>query len=111
MVKVSGIYRWFEGASFMREYYTTEHMRITRELLIPLGLQRLESDVCLSQTPYKPGQIVAVSQAYFNNASDAINALKTTGAQLSADLHWYSNIAPEIALFNVEQHDTSNYAA
>jgi hypothetical protein len=74
-------------------------------MLIPLGLQRLESDTCLTQTPYKPGQIVAISQAYFNNTNDALNALKTAGTQLSADVHWYSNITPEISIFNVLQHD------
>jgi hypothetical protein len=73
--------------------------RITRELLI------LESDTCLTQTPYKPGQIVAISQAYFKNTNDALNALKTAGTQLSADVHWYSNITPEISIFNVLQHN------
>ena len=48
MVKVCGTYRWKDGARFDPVYYRTEHMRITRELLLPLGLQRLESDETLS---------------------------------------------------------------
>ena len=81
MVKIIGNYRWFDGASFDHRYYQQEHMRLTRELLQPLGLQRLESDHTLSATPLKAGQVVASSNAYFESLPAAQAALAQTVAQ------------------------------
>lgn len=101
MVKITGNYRWFDGASFDHSYYQREHMRITRELLLPLGLQRLESDHTLSATPLKAGQVVASSNAYFASLAEAQAALAKTGAQLVADVPNYTNIKPELHISEV----------
>lgn len=96
MVKVCGNYRWFEGARFDHAYYKSEHMRLTRELLRPLGLQRLESDETLSSQPPRPGVVVATSNAYFLSVSAAQTALNAAGAKLLADVLNYTDINPEI---------------
>ena len=41
MIKVTAVYRWREGATFNDDYYHSEHMRIARAALQPLGLVRL----------------------------------------------------------------------
>lgn len=101
MVKIIGNYRWFDGAKFDHSYYQKEHMRLTRELLLPLGLQRLESDQTLSGTPLKTGQVVASSNAYFESLPAAQAALAQTGAQLVADVSNYTNIRPELHICEV----------
>ena len=101
MVKIIGKYRWFDGAKFDHSYYQKEHMRLTRELLLPLGLQRLESDKTLSGTPLKTGQVVASSNAYFESLPAAQAALAQTGAQLVSDVSNYTNIRPELHICEV----------
>lgn len=104
MVKISGNYRWFEGARFDHAYYRAEHMRLTRELLRPLGLQRLESDSTLSAHPPAPGQIIATSNACFATLAAAQAALQQAGAALLADLPNYTNIRPDLHLSEVDSH-------
>lgn len=104
MVKVTGNYRWFNGAKFDHEYYKTEHMRLTRELLLPLGLQRLESDQTLSAEPSSPGQVIATSNAYFVSLPAAHAALAKAGAALLSDVQRYTNIQPELHVCAVTSH-------
>jgi uncharacterized protein (TIGR02118 family) len=104
MVKISGNYRWFEGAHFDHAYYQTEHMRLTRELLRPLGLLRLESDRTLSAQPPAAGQIIATSHACFATLAAAQAALQQAGAALLADLPNYTSIRPELHLSEVGSH-------
>lgn len=42
MIRVIGFYRWKDGATFNHEYYNSEHMRVTKQALLPHGLLRLE---------------------------------------------------------------------
>ena len=59
MIKVTAVYRWREGATFNHDYYHSEHMRIARAALQPLGLVRLEACLLLraqssSDSPRNP---------------------------------------------------------
>lgn len=101
MVKITGLYRWSDGANFDAAYYNSEHMRITKELLTPLGLTRLESDTALTGKEPKPGQVVAASNAYFPSLEQAQAALVKAGAALMGDVQNYSTIRPEIHLSTV----------
>lgn len=101
MVKITGNYRWLDGANFDHVYYKSEHMRLTRELLLPLGLQHLECDQTLSAGPLKVGHIVATSNAYFESLSAAQAALAQAGAPLLADVANYTNLKPELHLCEV----------
>lgn len=65
LAKVTGIYRWADGAHFGHDYYGTAHARLTTELLAPLGLLRFESDRTVGDGSPKPGEVVATSNAYF----------------------------------------------
>ncbi|QNP60123.1 EthD family reductase [Paenacidovorax monticola] len=104
MIKVTGIYRWREGATFDHAYYEHEHMRITREALAPLGLMRLESDRMLHARDPGPGQVVAISHAYFASLPEAQAAVRQAGATLMADVPRYTNLQPETHFSEVRTH-------
>src|SRR5690606_12238069 len=65
MIKVTALYRWREGATFNHDYYHGAHMRIARQVLGPLGLLRLESDRVLYPGDPRPGQVMALTNAFF----------------------------------------------
>ena len=104
MIKVTALYRWREGASFNHDYYHGEHMRIARAALQPLGLVRLESDRVLYPGEPRPGQVVALTNAFFNDLEQAQTAAKQTATVLMADVPNYTNIAPESYFANVQAH-------
>ena len=82
MIKVTAVYRWREGATFNHDYYHSEHMRIARAALQPLGLVRLESDRVLYPGEPRPGQVVALTNAFFSDLKQAQTAAKATMAEL-----------------------------
>ena len=104
MIKVTALYRWREGASFNHDYYHGEHMRIARAALQPLGLVRLESDRVLYPGEPRPGQVVALTNAFFNDLEQAQTAARHTATVLMADVPNYTNIAPESYFANVQAH-------
>lgn len=104
MVKITGNYRWVDGARFDHAYYQTEHMQLTRSLLQPLGLRRLESDQTVWPADPKPGQVIACSNAYFDSMAAAQAALAQVGAALMADVPRYTGLRPELHVCEVQQH-------
>jgi uncharacterized protein (TIGR02118 family) len=104
VIRVIGLYRWEEGAHFDHEYYHTEHMRITEEILAPHGLMHLESDRFVSAHPPRPGQIVAATNAYFPTLELAQAAMNAAGALLMADVPNYTNLKPQIHLSEVMRY-------
>jgi uncharacterized protein (TIGR02118 family) len=104
VIRVIGFYRWKEGAAFDHEYYCSTHMKLTRELLQPLGLIRLESDRYLSPKPPREGDVIAASNAYFETPEAAQAAMASAGAQLMSDVPKYTNLAPEIRMAVVTSH-------
>ncbi len=104
MIRVTGFYRWVEGARFDHAYFNSEHGRITREALSSLGLLRLESDQFLLPNTPHVGEIVATTNAYFPDLQTAQAALATAGSVLMADVPNYTNLTPEIRLSRVSPH-------
>ncbi|HEX5737603.1 MAG TPA: EthD family reductase [Hydrogenophaga sp.] len=104
LAKVTGIYRWTDGAHFDHGYYGTAHARLTTDLLSPLGLLRFESDRTVSEGSPKPGEVVATSNAYFSTIAEAHTALRKAGAALAADLANYTNIRPVLHVSEVLLH-------
>lgn len=95
MFKVTALYRWREGARFDHDYYHGEHMRIARAALQPFGLVRLESDRVLYPGAPRPGQVVALTNAFFSDLQQAQAAARHTAAALTADVPNYTDITPE----------------
>ena len=104
MIRVIGVYRWVEGASFNHDYYNSTHMQTTKELLSPFGLIKLESDRFVVGEPPRPGAIIAASHAYFPSLEVAKNAVASTGAALMADVPNYTDLKPELSFAMVENH-------
>jgi uncharacterized protein (TIGR02118 family) len=104
MIRVIGFYRWKEGATFDHDYYHSAHMKLTRELLQPLGLVRLESDRYLFPKPPRDGEVIAASNAYFESVEAAQTAMAAVGAQLMSDVPKYTNLTPEVRLADVSAH-------
>lgn len=105
LAKVTGIYRWSEGAHFDHDYYGSTHATLTTELLAPLGLLRFESERTVGSGEPKPGSVVATSNAYFATLGEAQAALTTAGAALGADLSNYTNIRPVLHISEVLVHE------
>ncbi|CAN7433073.1 EthD family reductase [Acidovorax sp. Leaf78] len=107
MIKITALYRWREGASFDHDYYHSEHMLIARAALQPLGLVRLESDRVLYPGEPRPGQVVALTNAFFSDLAQAQAAARQTAAELTADIPNYTNITPESYFAQMLQHEVS----
>ena len=104
MVRVLGIYRWKNGASFNHEYYNTTHMEITKNALLKFGLVRLESDSFHIDGEAKEGDLIAASNAYFDDIGSAMKAMSEAGDELLADLSNYTTLQPDIKLTKVSIH-------
>jgi len=104
MIKVTANYHWKDGARFDRDYYRTRHLALTRDLLTPLGLIRLESDLAIHRGGPLDGQIIAASQAYFPDLRTVIRVLKQAGPAIQADVANYTDILPETITSEVVQH-------
>ncbi len=104
MIKVTALYRWREGAHFNHDYYHADHMRIARAALQPHGLVRLESYRVLYPGEPRPGQVVALTNAFFSDLKQAQMAAKATMAELSADIPNYTNIEPESYFAQLQEH-------
>ncbi len=104
MIRVTGFYRWQEGASFDHEYYHKQHMELTREQLAPFGLLRLESDTFLNGKPIVVGEIIAASYAYFESVEKAQAAMAAAGPALLRDVPTYTTLKPELRLSVVTTH-------
>ncbi|MBV7544629.1 EthD family reductase [Acidovorax sp. sic0104] len=105
MIKITALYRWHEGATFDHDYYHGEHMRIARAALQPLGLVRLESDRVLYPAEPRPGQVVALTNAFFSDLKQAQAAARQTAEALTADVPNYTNIAPESYFAQLLSHE------
>lgn len=104
MIRVTKFYRWKPSASFNLEYYNKQHMQLTRDYLIPYGLERLESDHRLSSRSPSEGEIIAACHAYFRSFEEAQAAMTAAGPVLMQDSARYTNLQPEIRFSSVTAH-------
>jgi uncharacterized protein (TIGR02118 family) len=104
MIRVTKYYRWQASASFDRSYHDKQHMTLTRDYLIPYGLERLESDHRVSSRPPVEGEIIAACHAYFRSFEEAQAALRAAGPALMQDSARYTNLEPEIRFSQVKSH-------
>lgn len=104
LAKVTGIYRWSEGAHFDHDYYGSVHALLTTELLAPFGLLRFESDRTIGTNDPQSGTVVATSNAYFASIGEAQAALAKAGPALAADIANYTNIRPILHISEVSVH-------
>lgn len=111
MFKVTVLYRWRAGARFDHEYYHGAHMHIARQALQPLGLARLESDRPLYPGEPRPGQVVALTNAFFPTLEQAQAAARQSAPVLMADIPNYTDLEPESHLARVASHPVGTQQA
>ena len=104
MIRITGIYRWEDGAHFDHAYYASEHMQVTKEALLPHGLIRLESDRFLSQIAPAHGQIIAATNAYFPSLVIAQAAMSKAAQTLMDNVPKYTNLKPQMYVSEVTAH-------
>jgi uncharacterized protein (TIGR02118 family) len=104
MIKVTSLYRWFDGAIFNHEYYNTEHMRITRNALASFGPLRMESEQVVRPANPKSGQVIAGASTWFPSMAVAESALAAALPTIGADVVNYTNIKPELIVGTVVSH-------
>ena len=104
MIRITGMYRWEDGARFDHAYYASEHMRIAREALLPHGLVGLESDRFLMHGAPQPGQIIAATNAYFPTPEIAQAAMSRAAKTLMDNVPHYTNLTPLMHMSEVSTH-------
>jgi uncharacterized protein (TIGR02118 family) len=104
MIRVTGFYRWKAGAHFDHEYYRAKHMPFVRQLLVPLGLLRLESDQFLTDPQPRDGDIIAATYAYFDSVEVAQAAMAAAGQDLLKSVLNYSTLTPGLVMSVVTSH-------
>jgi uncharacterized protein (TIGR02118 family) len=109
VIKVTSLYRWFDGATFNHEYYNTEHMRITRSALVAFGPIRMESEKVARSTTVRlvPGQVIAGASTWFPSMAVTEAALAAALPTIGADLVNYTNIKPELFVSTVTAHQVA----
>lgn len=104
MIRVTGIYRWDDGAHFDHAYYSTEHMCVAKDALLPHGLVRLESDRFFSQDAPVKGQIIAATHAYFPTLEIAQAAMSMAAQTLMENVPKYTSLTPQMHISEVTTH-------
>ncbi len=85
---------------FDRDYYLGHHLELSRRLLTPRGLVRLEIDKGLgSLPPVSPPPYHAVGHIFFNIIDELLLTLEATAADFIADEHNYTHV-PSIVQIN-----------
>jgi uncharacterized protein (TIGR02118 family) len=105
MIRLSVMYPATPGSQFNWDYYLGTHLAMSRRLLTPRGLVRLEIDRGLgSFPPGAPPPYHAVGHLFFHTIADMQNALADTAADFIADERNYTTV-PSVVQINevVEQ--------
>ncbi|MDT9001963.1 EthD family reductase [Paucibacter sp. APW11] len=102
MICITGTYVWRDGARFDHQIYETEHLALTRELLGPLGLTRLEALRLIHPNGPREGEAIVVTQAQFETLDQARAALAQAGPQLAAHISRYTDLQPQLRLAEIK---------
>ena len=86
MIKLSVMYPATPGSRFNWDYYLGKHLELSRSLLSPRGLLRLEIDKGVGGfPPGAPPVYHAIGHLYFRTRAEMESALADTAAQFIAD--------------------------
>ena len=104
MVRVTVFFLWEEGAMFDHEYYSGEHMDLMKELLLPYGLVRFESDQFLMAEGPRPGDVITASYAYFELQANAERGMRMIGQEMLNDVPNFTSLLPQMKMSMVTSH-------
>jgi uncharacterized protein (TIGR02118 family) len=90
MVRLSVLYPATPGSHFDWSYYLGRHLELSRRLLKPRGLVRIEIDKGIAGLPPgAPPPYHAVGHLFFRTMAELESALTATAAEFIADEHNY----------------------
>jgi len=90
MVRLSVLYPAASGSTFDWNYYLGPHLVLTRQLLVPRGLVRIEVDRGIGAfPPGTPSYYHAIGHLYFETMQHLDTALAATAPELVADQRKY----------------------
>jgi len=102
MIRLSVMYPATPGSSFNWDHYLGRHLAMSRALLSPRGLVRIEIDRGVggfppgTQPPYH-----AIGHLFFPTLADLESALQATAAEFIADEPNYTNVRSVVQISEV----------
>ena len=95
MIRVSVLYPKSDNSHFDLDYYLTKHIPMTKELLTPTGIVRIEVDEGLAGfPPDQPATYHAIGYLVFEKIEDLQNGMAAQGAAILGDIPNYTNVQP-----------------
>lgn len=92
MVALTVMYPAAHGTTFDWNYYLAKHAELSRRLLTPLGLRRLEiARGAGGFPPGAPAPYHAIAHLYFDSAESLQSAMMSAAPELIADVPNYYN--------------------
>ena len=111
MIRASVLYPFVPGARFDLDYYLGKHVPLTRSLLEPSGLLRLEVDRGLSaEEPGSAPRFVCVAHLYFATPAAFQGAMREHGDALAADVPNFTDLDLEIQVSEIVFSTASSFA-
>jgi uncharacterized protein (TIGR02118 family) len=102
MIRLSVMYPATAGSKFDWDYYLDKHLALSRRLLTPRGLVRIEIDRGVgSFPPGTPPPYHAVGHLFFHTKDDLLSALAATAAEMIADVPHYTDVASVVQISEV----------
>ena len=93
MVCFTVLYPATAGSRFDWVYYLDKHLALSRRLLTPRGLVRIEIDRGLAAfPPGSPAPFHAIARLFFRTQAELEGALAATAADLIADVPKYTDV-------------------
>ena len=102
MIKVSVLYPNEEGKKFDFDYNLNKHIPMVRELLGPMGMQKVEAEKGVSSAdPNQPAPFVAITNLFFETTDQVHAAFSTHGREIMGDIKNYTDIQPTFQIGEV----------
>lgn len=101
MVRLSVMYPATPGSRFDWEYYLGRHLELSRRLLMPRGLVRMEIDRGVCGIPPAPPPYHAVGHLFFRTMAELESALQATAAEFIADERNYASVPGVVQISEV----------
>lgn len=99
MIRVTVLYPKSADSHFDLNYYLTKHIPMTKELLTPTGIVRIEVDEGLAGfPPDQPAMYHAVGYLIFEKVEDLQNGMAAHGAAILGDIPNYTNTQPIVQI-------------
>ncbi len=101
MIRLTAVYRSFEGSKFDFDYYVNTHMRLARERLADFGMGRIDVERGIEAMDGERPAYICVAHAEFSDMEGMKRGLEEHAEELLADVPNYTDIEPEVQISEV----------